>query len=759
MKFKIIFCFISFLLISLSVNAQELTPEIEGDRIIYNLTISQKMVNITGKSVMAMTINENIPGPTLRFKEGKHAVIKVTNTMDVETSVHWHGLLLPNYMDGVPYLTTPPIRPGETLVYDFPLTHSGTYWYHSHTGLQEQKGIYGSIIVDPETPDYEYDHDLVLVLSDWTNDNPYKVLKNLKRHNEWYGIEIGNAPSILKSIQSGTLKSQLKMWGMKMPGMHISDIPYDAFLINGKEEQVYDDFIPGDKVRLRVINAGASSYFWLNYGGGDLEIISADGINVQPVLTNKVLIGLAETYDFMITVPENKSFELRATPQDVTGYASVFIGNGKRVLANDIPEPDYQKIGIRMAEMHDGSHSHDMSMEGNETGVVTALNKSDMQMDHSKMDHSNHNMSDMEKKVDDHSDHDMMEMEMSDATAPMTMWETGYSNSILKSKESTTINSGDSLRHLTFNLTGNMWRYIWSINGKTLSASDKIKINKGEVVQVTLNNTTMMHHPMHLHGHFFRVLNGNEEYSPLKHTVDVPPMSRITIEFAANEEDDWLFHCHLLYHMSSGMTRVFSYNDDKPRDERLAPYPVNTLYNKDKQWFTWGTLSGASQMSSLELTHSNTYGEFNLITEFDYNENYEARLDYEHFIGDYTRFYGGVKSKNETHDSLNEHEIVGRVGIRYLLWYVLDTDVSVDHLLRPEIELETHLPLTQRLMLTGHFEWKSDFGITEQLPAGEHYEYELTYNPGLEFFINEHFSLKVLYDNRFGWGGGISWRF
>ncbi len=742
---------------STSGKGQELIPEVKGDSIIYNLTISQTMVNITGKEVKAMTINETIPGPTLRFKEGKHAVIKVTNTMDVETSVHWHGLLLPNYMDGVPYLTTPPIEPGKTFIYDYPLTHSGTYWFHSHTGLQEQKGIYGSIIIDPETPDFEYDHDLVLVLSDWTNDNPYKILKNLKRHNEWYAVEIGNAPSILKAVQSGTLKSQLKMWGMKMPGMHISDIPYDAFLINGKEEQTYDDFMPGNKVRLRVINAGASSYFWLNYGGGDLEIISADGINVQPVQTDRVLIGLAETYDFLITVPENKSFEFRATAQDVTGYASAFIGKGERVLAEDIPEPDYQKMGVEMAEMHGGSHGHDMSLEGNEKGTLTAIDHSNK---HSDLDHGNHDMSDMNKEKNDHSNHsghDMMSMD--DPIAPMTMWQTGYSNSILKSKKQTTIHSGDSLRHLTFNLTGNMWRYVWSINGKTLSASDKIKINKGEVVQVTLNNTTMMHHPMHLHGHFFRVLNGNGEHSPLKHTVDVPPMSRITIEFAANEEKDWFFHCHLLYHMSAGMSRVFSYNDDKPRDERLAPYPVSTLYNKDKQWFTWGTATGASQMSALELTHSNTYGEFNLMAEFGYNENYEAILDYEHFIGEYTRLYGGIKSENEIHNSLSKHEVVGRIGLRYLLWYVLDTDLSVDHLLRPELELETHLPITQRLMLTGHFEWKSDFGLVESLPAGKKYEHELTYNPGLEFLLNEQFSIRGLYDNRFGWGGGISWRF
>lgn len=767
-----------FLLLSISdlVQAQELSPEIKADSIIYHLTIDYKDVSITGKSITAMTINNIIPGPTLRFQEGKHAVIKVTNKMDVETSVHWHGLLLPNYMDGVPYLATPPIRPGKTLTYDFPLIHSGTYWFHSHTGLQEQRGVYGSIIIEPKEQTLDYDKDLVLVLSDWTDDNPRQILKNLKRHNEWYGYKVGNAPSLLKSIKSGTVGSQLKMWSMKMPGMHISDIPYDAFLINGKEEQIYDEFKPGDKVRVRVINAGASTYFWLNIAGGHLNIVSADGIDVQPVHAPKVLIGLAETYDFIVEVKEGQSLEFQATAQDVTGSASAFIGSGEKVYARDIPKPDYQEMGAKMAEMH-GDDGHDMSLQADEKGAMTDVDHAEMGMHHSKMnmdknpmqkeqnrhmahqmekkeeDHSNHTMNE-ESKVMDHSEHNMN----NDPTAPMTMWDVGYSNSILKSKEKTTIHSGDSLRSLTFNLTGNMWRYTWSINGEVLSASDKIRIKKGEVVQVTLNNTTMMHHPMHLHGHFFRVLNGNGEYSPLKHTVDVPPMSRITIEFEANEEKDWFFHCHVLYHMKAGMARIFSYEGSE-RDVRLAPYPVATLYKMDKAWFTWGTFEGASQYGSLSLVSSNTNNQFNLKAEYGWNQNYEFTLDYERFTGEYFRVYGGIKSENEKENAFEEHELVGRIGMRYLLWYILDTDVSLDHKLRPELSLNTHIPLTQRFMATGHFEWKTDFGVIEELPAGKNIKQEVAYTAGFEYLLNKNFSLIGNYDNRFGWGGGLSWRF
>lgn len=753
-----------------AVHSQELQPEVKGDSLIYHLTISEKTVNITGEDVNAMAINGTIPGPTLTFQEGKHAVIHVTNTMDEETSVHWHGLLLPNFMDGVPYLTTPPIRQGKTLTYDFPLTHSGTYWYHSHTGLQEQKGIYGSIVIEPKEKKLDYDEDLVLVLSDWTNDNPDRIMKNLKRHNEWYGVELGNAPSMLKSIQSGTVGAQFKLWSQKMPGMHISDIPYDAFLINGKQEQVYDGYEPGTNVRVRVINAGASSYFWLNYAGGDLQIVSADGINVEPVKTDKVLIGLAETYDFIITVPEGESLELQATPHDVTGSASAFIGNGTKSFAPDIPFPDYQKMGAEMADMH-GVGGHDMSLDGEELGSFTTYETT--RTDHSEDEMGNHDGHEMNQDMqseDDHSSHNMNkeenEMEdmdhsmhaMDDPTQPMTMWETGYSNSILKSPENTEFSEGDSVRNLTFNLTGNMWRYTWSINGKTLSASDKIKIKKGEVVRVTLNNTTMMHHPMHLHGHFFRVLNGNGAKAPLKHTVDVPPMSRVTIEFAANEEKDWFFHCHLLYHMKAGMARVFSYEGSE-RDERLAPYPVGTLYKHDKEFFTWGTLTGASHMSSVELVSSNTNNQFNLETKYGWDQNYELKLDYERFVGDYFRLYGGIKAENEVENSLNEHEVHGRVGMRYLLLYIMDTDLSIDHKLRPELGLNTHIPLTQRFMAVGHFEWNIDAGWGEELSSDTDLEQEITYTAGFEYLLNEYFSLTGNYDSHFGWGGGLSIRF
>ncbi len=795
MKLYSFYLLVISLFISPLLQAQDLEPEVRGDSLIYHLDISELPVNYTGKKRMAMAINGRIPGPVLRFKEGKHAVIHVTNKMEVETSVHWHGLLLPNYQDGVPYLTTPPIRPGETLTYDFPLIQSGTYWYHSHTGLQEQKGVYGSIVVEPHHQMLEYDYDLVLVLSDWTDANPHRILKNLKRHNEWYGVRLRNAPSLYHALKSGTLGSTFKLWASQMPGMHISDIPYEAYLINGKREVVYDHFEAGSKIRLRVINAAASSYYWVNIGGGHLNIVSADGIDVEPVHSEKVLIGLAETYDFMVEVQEGKSLEFQATSQDVMGSASAFIGSGERVYAEDIPFPDYQEMGARMAGMHGGG-GHDMSLEGEEKGVFSsykAQSGSDTSGPMEMMDHSAHDMMNDTAAVDEHAGHDMgtmnmqdiekemdmgaetdsssgekmvnMNMEMdhsmhmsSDPVDPMIMWDVGYNNSILKAKKPTDFAEGGYVRYLTFNLTGNMWRYTWSINGKTLSETDKVKIKKGEVVRVTLNNTTMMHHPMHLHGHFFRVLNGQGAYSPLKHTVDVPPMSRVTIEFDANEEKDWFFHCHLLYHMKSGMSRVFSYEGSE-RDQRLAPYPVGTLYNTDRSYYYWGTATGSSHMGGLSLVATNTRNQFNLMAEYGWNENYEVIADYERFVGDYFRLYAGGRAENETSHIFDQDALTARVGMRYLLLFVLDTDISIDHLLRPEVGFNSHIPVTRRLLATGHFEWQSDVGLAKDLPAGKSYESEITYTAGFEFMLNEFFSMVGNYDNRFGWGGGLSLRF
>ncbi|MEO1022298.1 MAG: multicopper oxidase domain-containing protein [Bacteroidota bacterium] len=755
--------------------SQDLTPEIKGDSIIYRLTVDYATVVIDeGKQTEAMLVNGSLPAPLLRFKEGKIAVIHVTNNMRVSTSMHWHGLLLPNIMDGVSNLTTPPIKPGKTQTYHFPLKQSGTYWYHSHTGLQEQKGIYGSIVVDPIENTYNYDQERVLVLSDWIHQNPKSVLTNLRRHNEWYAVRIGNAPSVVESIKSKALRAQFELWKQKMPTMHISDVYYDAYMINAKKEIEYKALKPGERVRIRVINAAGSTYFWLNSGQHHMEMISADGLDINPSHHEKVLIGIGETYDFLVTVPERGSLEFRATSQDVVGQASVWLGEGERIPAKDIPFPDYQDMNKRMAAMHSGSggHSmHDMLLVPEEKGVMSV--NPDKKLQEEKMDHEGHIMEGMQAhQVEDHTDHSGMNHDEKDTedhsdhtmhTAgspvdPMIMWDVGYNATQIRARTSTVIQAADSIRSLTFNLTGNMWRYIWSMNGKTLSETDKIKIRKGEVVRITLNNTTMMHHPMHLHGHYFRVLNGEDEFAPLKHTIDVPPMSRITIEFEADEDKDWFFHCHLLYHMAAGMGRIVSY-EGSTRDERLSNYPIEKVFNKDRQWFNWGTADIASHATRIDLVRSNNWNQVNLNVEYGWNENIELNADYERFVGDFFRVYGGINIENENKNSLEEQEIAGRLGIRYLIWFILSGDVSIDHQLRPQLELESHLPITQRLMLTSHLELESDFGITNTLADNQFADTETVWNIGLEYLLSLNWSLISSYDNRFGAGMGISRRF
>ena len=569
----------------------------------HTITLRETTVNKAGKDVMGMTVNGTIPGPTLEFTEGEYAIIYVKNEMSVETSVHWHGLLLPNFYDGVPYLNTPPIEPGHTQKYEFPIKQSGTYWYHSHTMLQEQSGVYGSIVIQPKEKVLDYDKELVLVLSDWTNEKPMNVLRNLKRGNEWYGIKKGTATPLNQVIARGAFGAQLDFWRQRMEGADIADVYYPAFLINGEESIDYPEFKAGEKIRLRMINGGASTSFWMTFGGEIPVLVSSDGLDVVPVERNKTFIGVAETYDFIVTVPKEGKMEFRITAQDGSGTASAFIGNGTILPAMDVARPDKIAMMQKMAkmDMKMGAHAlkfqpgkderfemkeeYGMQMDKMEGMKMDGEMKMDhskmempkdsMRMDHSKMkgmkmDHSKMSGMDMNKPKDttemgkiDHSNMAGMDMKKDKTMSGMNMKKedsmpgmkmegmdmfSEYNYDYLKSPEKTTYDKNVPVKEILLNLTGNMNRYIWSMNGVPLSEADNIKINNKEVTRITFNNLTMMHHPMHLHGHFFRVINENGEYSPLKHTVNVPPMQKMTIEFYGNNGDeagDWFFHCHI----------------------------------------------------------------------------------------------------------------------------------------------------------------------------------------------------------------------
>ena len=779
------------------------------DTVTYNLSIDYKTVHFKGKKRKAMLINNSLPAPTLHFKEGEKAVIFVTNKMDVETSIHWHGILLPNYQDGVPYLTSPPIRPGKTHKFEFQLKQAGTYWYHSHTNLQEQKGLYGAIVIEPKKKTYTYNHELVLVLSDWTNENPYEVLRTLKRGSEWYIIKKQTALSFLKLIKEGGLKAQLKMWRQRMPGMDISDVYYDAFLINGKTIQNYPHFKAGEKIRLRVINAAASTYFWLSLGGEKPLLISSDGIDVKPIFTNKLLQAVAETYDFIIKIPQKKSIEIRVTAQDGSGSASAVIGKGELLKAPKIPKPDPIKEMKKMADKHGGHDKHssskDHSAHNKDHSNHTNKNHSAHNKDHSNhttknhsahnKDHSQHTNKNHSTHNKDHSqntnkkhssynkDHSQHANKNHSAHNKDHSQHTNKNHSAHVSEDSSQINKAlhynhlsslkktsfpntNTIKELHFNLTGNMWRYTWSINNKTLSQSDKIKINKGETVRIHLHNKTMMHHPMHLHGHFFRVLNKQEEYSPLKHTVDIPPMETLVIEFDPNEEGDWMFHCHILYHMKSGMSRVFNYN--YKRDPRLKAYPISQVLKGDNHWYKWGELDIMSHRLNWSFVSSNIKNKIiwdGVFAWFDHNYHFykqiETELSYEYFISDFFRVYTGLewqssKTKEKTHTTnsfiLKNLEPSVKFGFRYLLPYFLELEMNIDHLRQLQIGLEYEILILSRLELFTEWEWtaKLNTAFMEQ-------EHELS--AGLNYILSKDFSLTAGYSNHFSWGAGLNWKF
>ncbi|MDK2771402.1 MAG: multicopper oxidase domain-containing protein [Flavobacterium sp.] len=782
----------------------------------YTLTIKEEIVNKAGKQIKGMTVNGTIPGPTLEFTEGEYAVIYVKNEMSEETSVHWHGLLLPNFYDGVPYLTTPPVEPGHTLKYEFPIKHSGTYWYHSHTMLQEQSGVFGSIVIKPKEQTLKYDKELVLMLSDWTNEKPMNVLRNLKRGNEWYSIKKGTATPLNQVIARGAFGAQLNFWRQRMGGADIADVYYPAFLINGEESVEYPEFKAGEKVRLRMINGGASTSFWMTFGGEEPLLVSADGLDVVPVKKNKTFIGTAETYDFIITVPEDGKIEFKITAQDGSGTASAFIGNGKVLPAMTIPRPD--KIGMmqKMAKMDMKMGAHALKFQpkkderfkmmeeyGMQMDKMSGMDMSkqkdsigqmkDIKMDHSKMEGMNMDdpkMSGMdmsqpkeamatdkmnEMKMD-HSKMKGMVMNNGVAMKGMQMNEqkdttkadnmegmdlfSEYNYDYLKSVKKTNYDKNIPVKEVLLNLTGNMNRYIWSMNGVPLSEADKIKINSKEVTRVTFNNLTMMHHPMHLHGHFFRVINKNGDYSPLKHTVNVPPMQKVTIEFYGNNGDeygDWFFHCHILYHMMGGMARVMSY--DTPRDPRMNEFPASKIIAETDKWYSWGLVDAASHTTGFNLMTSNIRNQFNASLEYGWNKNLESEFTYERYLHDYLRVFGGVNIENKTRNSLDQFKTTAVVGIRYLTPYLFNLDVRIDNELRPRIALGRSIMIFPKLSIFGYYEYQLDLGIVNNLPVGKDFSSETVWSAGAEYFLSRNISLMGSYDNRFGAGGGLSVRF
>lgn len=709
-------------------------------KIRYDLFVNDTIVNYSGKKKKAIAINGQIPAPALYFTQGDTAEIYVHNLMDVETSIHWHGIILPNVQDGVPYLTTAPIKPHSTHLYYFPVIQNGTYWYHSHTKLQEQSGMYGALIFykKNEKPANEYP----IVFSDWTDEKPEEVLRSLKMANDWYAIKKHATQNWGEALLKGHFGTKAEQEWKRMFPMDVSDVYYEAFLANGKQEQVLKQYKAGDKIKLRVVNGSASTYFWLQFAGGKLEVVANDGNDVEPVEVDRLIIGVAETYDVVVTVPENMGYEFKATAEDRTKSASVWLGDGMKMPAPVLPQLKYFE-GMKMMNSM-------MNFDGSMDDMGMEMSNQEMDMNNvmypeiTGEEKKKKNKADKKENVHNGHEHHTMQSAGDIVTLNYTM---------LRSARKTVLPEAPT-RILHFNLTGNMNRYQWSINNKTISETDVIKIKKGENIRIIMTNESMMRHPMHFHGHEFRVLNRQGDYAPLKNVLDIMPMETDTLEFAAQYDGDWFFHCHLLYHMMSGMGRIFRYENSQPNVQ------VDTIKNAwkkflkdDRMWHFSASIAAQSQGVFAKAMVMDRHYIFETIGETDYDGNFESETKLGRYFGklQYLKLFIGfdirqLEGIHEHEDIVMEEEVLKRTvatfGVQYLLPMFIQTDLRIDHTGHVRFQVSRHdLALTSRLRFEGM--WNTDE------------EYEL----GLRYIVTKRFSVSGSYSSHFGAGGGITFTY
>lgn len=510
----------------------------------YNLTINRQDIDIGGRHGESLTINGQLPGPTLHFKEGEEVTIHVTNKLKEDTSLHWHGFLLPAKMDGVPgFNNFDGIKPGGTFTYNFKVRQSGTYWYHSHSGGQEQEGLYGPIVITPKNGEIvKTDRDYVVVLSDFTTESPEDILNNLKGDSGYYSYGHRTIGDFFHDVGEkglgATIKDRLDWGNMRMDPTDLADVSGYTFLVNGKSAKANWTglFKPDERVRLRFINASAMTYFDLRIPGLKMIVVAADGQDVQPVVVDEIRMAIAETYDVIVTPRDDKAYTIFAQSLDRMGYARGTLAPREGMEAA-IP-PMRARSLLTMADMS----MSDMSMDHDDMGGMDMSGMSGMSMDNM---HGTHKPTTPQQKQ----------------SQPMG-WNSGAPSSLkvlsyadLKSLK-VQPDTRKETREITVHLGGNMERYIWTLNGKKFADAKPIELKCGERVKLTFVNDTMMAHPMHLHGMFVQLVNGQPaDRLPNKHIVNVPPGKSYSVMLTADEAGEWAFHCHLLYHMESGMMR------------------------------------------------------------------------------------------------------------------------------------------------------------------------------------------------------------
>ncbi|MBB6370128.1 multicopper oxidase domain-containing protein [Chryseobacterium shigense] len=744
-----------------------------GKTVRYDLYVKDTIVSFTGKNRRAIAINGKLQAPTLYFTEGDTAEIYLHNMLKENTGLHWHGVILPNEQDGVPYLTTKPVTPGETHLYKFRVSQNGTYWYHSHEALQEQIGMNGILVFNKREgePKPSYNAEIPVLLGDWSDEDPMQIARRLHMANtDWYAIKKNAVQSYWEAIKSGNFETKALNEWKRMEAMDVSDVYYDKFLINGVPSSDYSNLKAGDKVRLRVANGGSSTYFWLNYGGGKIKVVGNDGNDVVPVEVDRLIIGVSETYDIEVTIPENKSFEFRSTSEDRIGHASLWLGSGEKMAAPDLPRLllfEGMKMMNGMMEMSGNMKPMNMTM-GNQMMDMNEVMYPELPESQRKMTmkHMNEMMGTKTKEnaasnasATNHSEHSGMNMK-----EEKTIKRLSYN--ILKSPEKTIL-PGENVRELKFTLEGNMNQYLWTLDNKTVTETDKILVKKGEILRITMYNNSMMRHPMHLHGHDFRLINSKGEYSPLKNVVDIMPMETNTIEFAANQDGDWFFHCHILYHMMAGMGRIFSYENSKPNPQLPDRKLAWKNFLKDNQMI--------SSMAMLDMASNKVHAE--TMTMFGPRwanlNQFHSNWDFDHFEGNVKvgRFlgkfqwilpYAGFRIQ-KNHEIMErqmmedmEMEFRGKktwfgqqkasknkyafmVGVQYLLPMLITADASVDQNGKVLLELSREdIPVSRRVR--GNFTLNSD---------GE-------FSTGLRYILQKWLSVSGNYDNEMGWGAGIT---
>lgn len=707
---------------------------------VVHLYVGSQLVNYAGKTRSAIVVNHQLPAPTLHFKENDQVVIYVHNQLAEETAIHWHGVLVPWQMDGVLGVSQKGIAPGGTYKYQFTLKQSGTYWYHAHAGLQEQEGLYGGFIVDPVNPPaYSYTKDFTVVLSDWSNTSANHILANLKKEGGYYAPQFPLQPSLQRFLQEYKKASKsgrkdltndyLSMQKTRMNRYDLSDVAYDAFLMNGHNRQ--HPWIArvkkGDVVRLRFIGAGGSTIFNVKIPHSTMKMIHVQGNDIRPYEVDHFSIAPGETYDVLVKINKNEPYIIYAESRDKVGSVAGALITKKNQNVNYHNIPPFPEPQSATQEMMD------LMMAANKQGylpkVASSMNPSAGHMHHHGSRHSmSHNMT-MTMPIEPSVKNDSLSPS---STLYTTTQGTKYQP--MRAAEPTNNPYKPIANVIQMELFGYMDRFIWFINGTPEYDAHPIELNPGRRYRFVFTNNSMMHHPMHIHGHWFILRKGDNAYDPLLHTIDVPPGATITADVDTDASGQWFSHCHMLFHMTTGMSRVFQYSTlidivhDKKKPEHVVKstpyhnrpiirvdefYPINTSLIKHPMahppgfWFAnFLDMGGDPFHHAARLSYKGLFGpDYHKLELFIDDaevvkgslENADLDIFYWHLISQFLALKGGINYFNEP---ASKPYWQPGIGLEGLMPYFIDTNARV-YFYQGSVKLD--IELSRDTQITNNF--------------------------------------------------------